>query len=63
MDDRLKAMYGLIKSNPEVTRQYVKEAILPIQDILESIDEKLNILLPNPKKDRNTLPLRDPVNS
>lgn len=32
--------------NPELTRQYVKEAILPIQDMLESMDEKINILLP-----------------
>ena len=56
-------MYGLIQSNPEVTRQYVEEAILPIQDMLESMDEKLNVLLSKPKKDRNTLPLRDPVNN
>lgn len=43
-------MYGLIQSNPEVTRQYVEEAILPIQDMLESMDEKLNVLLPKQKK-------------
>ena len=63
IDDRLKSIYGLILNNPEITRQYVEEAILPIQDMLESMDEKLNILLPKRKKDRNTLPLRDPVNT
>ena len=50
IDDRLKSIYGLIMKNPELTRQYVKEAILPIQDMLESMDEKLNILLPKKKK-------------
>ena len=63
IDDRLKSIYGLIMKNPELTRQYVEEAILPIQDMLESMDEKLNILLPKRKKERNILPLRDPVNT
>ena len=63
IDDRLKSIYGLIMKNPELTRQYVEEAILPIQDMLESMDEKLNILLPKRKKERNILPLRDPVNN
>lgn len=31
--------------------------------MLESMDEKLNILLPKRKKERNILPLRDPVNN
>lgn len=31
--------------------------------MLESIDEKINILLPKRKKERNILPLRDPVNT
>ena len=61
IDERLKDMYSLIQSNPEVTRQYVEEAILPIQDMLENMDDKLNLLLPKRRKDRNTLPLRDPV--
>ena len=63
IDDRLKSIYGLIMKNPELTRQYVEEGILPIQDMLESMDEKLNILLPKRKKERNILPLRDPVNN
>ena len=63
IDDRLQDIYGLIQSNPEVTRQYVEEAILPIQDMLESMDEKINILLPKRKKERTILPLRDPLNT
>lgn len=43
IDDRLKSIYGLIIKNPELTGQDVEEAILPIQDMLESIDEKINI--------------------
>ena len=34
IDDRLESIYGLIMKNPELTRQYVEEAILPIQDML-----------------------------
>lgn len=63
IDDRLKSIYRLIQTNPEVTRQYVEEAILPIQDMLESMDEKINLLLPKWKKDRTILPLRDPINN
>jgi len=63
IDERLKDMYSLIQSNPEVTRQYVEEAILPIQDMLEIMDDKLNVLLPKRKKKPNTLPLRDPVHT
>ena len=55
--------YCLIQSNPEVTRQYVEEAILPIQDMLESLDEKINILLPKQRKEKTILPLRDPINT
>jgi integrase len=61
IDERLKSIYDLIQSNPNITRQYVEEAILPIQDMLESMDDKLNILLPKKRKEHQTLPLRDPV--
>lgn len=63
IDDRLNTIYALIRSNPEVTREYVEEAILPIQDMLESMDEKINLLLPKKKKERIILPLRDPVST
>lgn len=63
IDGRLKAIYALLQNNPEITRQYVEEVILPIQDMLQSIDEKINILLPKPKRKKNVLPLRDPINT
>ena len=63
IDDRLNTIYGLIQTNPELTREYVEEAILPIQDMLESLDEKINLLLPKKKKESFILPLRDPVNT
>ena len=63
IDDRLNTIYRLIQTNPELTREYVEEAILPIQDMLESLDEKINLLLPKKKKEPFILPLRDPVNT
>lgn len=61
IDERLKDIYSAIQRNPDITRQFVEEAVLPIQDMLESMDEKINILLPKKRKQRQTLPLRDPV--
>lgn len=62
INDQLKAIYGLIQSNPDITREYVEESLLPIQDSLDNIEEKVNLLLPKRKKQRNILPLRDPIN-
>jgi len=45
IDERLKEIYQVIQNNPSLTREYVEDALLPIQDILESIDEKVNTLL------------------
>jgi hypothetical protein len=56
----LKDVYGLIQSNPDITRHYVEEAILPIQDMLEFMDDKLNILLPKKRKKRHTPTLKGP---
>lgn len=61
IDGRLKDIYSAIQRNPDITHQFVEEAVLPIQDMLESMDEKINILLPKKRKQRQTLPLRDPV--
>jgi hypothetical protein len=61
IDERLRDIYSLIRTNPDIIRQYVEECILPIQDMLESMDDKLNELLPKKKKKRETLPLRDSV--
>ena len=41
----------------------MEEAILPIQDMLESMDDKINLLFPQKKKERLILPLRDPINT
>jgi hypothetical protein len=61
IDERLRDIYSLIRTNPDIIRQYFEECILPIQDMLESMDDKLNELLPKKKKKRETLPLRDSV--
>nr|WPV72646.1 putative integrase/recombinase protein [Navicula sp.] len=63
IDERLQAIYGLIRSNPDLTREYVEQAILPIQDMIELLDDKINILLPKRRNKRNVLPLRDPINT
>ena len=44
IDGRLKDIYSAIQRNLDITRQFVEEAVLPIQDMLESIDDKINIL-------------------
>ena len=63
LDERLQSIYNIIQSNPKITREYVEEAILPIQDMLDSMDQKLNLLLPQKRKERSILPLRDPINT
>ena len=63
IDERLQAIYSLIRSNPDLTREYVEQAILPIQDMIEILDDKINILLPKRRNKRNVLPLRDPINT
>ena len=61
IEERLQSIYSLIESNPDLTREYVEEAILPIQDQLENIEQKINKLLPQKPKKRTILALRDPV--
>ena len=61
IEDRLESIYSLIESNPDLTREYVEEAILLIQDQLDNIEQKINQLLPQKPKKRTILPLRDPV--
>ena len=54
IDQRLESIYELINSNAEITHQYVEKAILPIQDTLKSMDNKLNGLLPKAKIAKST---------
>lgn len=63
IDERLESIYQLINNNPEITHQYVEKAVLPIQHMLESMDDKLNRLLPKPRRAQSTLLLRDAINS
>ena len=61
IDQRLESIYELIGGNAEITHQYVEKAILPIKDTLESMDTKLNSLLPKAKIMKSTLLLRDSI--
>jgi hypothetical protein len=44
IDEKLQSIYDLISSNPEITSQYVTKAILPIHDMLESMDENKGMI-------------------
>ena len=61
IDNRLNEIYAIIQNNPQITRQYVEEAIEPIEDSLSQLHNKVDKLLSKGKKDKETLPLRDPI--
>ena len=64
IDNRLNEIYAIIQNNPQVTRQYVEEAIEPIEPIEDSLSQlhnKVDQLLSKDKKYKKTLPLKDPV--
>ena len=63
IDTHLKEIYNIIPNNSDITGEYVEETIEPIQEMLEFMDEKINILLPKRKKEHKVLLLRDPVYS
>lgn len=50
--DQLNQMYALIQSNLQLTKQYIENAVEPIQDVLENMDKKIDTLLPKEKKNR-----------
>ena len=56
-------IYDIIARNPETTKAYVEQAIEPVEESLEELHQKVDQLLPKKKKDREILPLRDPLNS
>merc|ERR1711907_428990 len=60
IDNRLNEIYNIIQNNPQATRQYVEEAIEPIEDSLNQLHNKVDQLISKRKKDKKTLPLRDP---
>ena len=78
VDKRLTELYTLIQDNPLVIRKYVEDAVEGgIEPAIESIQElqdefreemdvlnqKIDMLLPKVKKDRETQPLRDPIDN
>lgn len=62
IDNRLNEIYSIIQNNPDTTRQYVMEAIEPIEDSLTELHRKIDSLLPKDTINRQVLPLRDPIN-
>ena len=61
IDQRLTELFTLITKSPEVTRQYVEDAIEPVSESLDSLHEKVDILLPKKKRIREVRQLRDPL--
>lgn len=61
IDNRLNEIYAIIQNNPQVTRQYVEEAIKPIENSLSQLSNKVDQLLSKDKKYKETLLLRDPI--
>lgn len=65
LEERLDGLYDLIERNPELTKEYVKEALdkglESVEATLDEINSKVNTLLPKSKKKRKVQPLRDPM--
>lgn len=61
IDKKLAEIYDRIQNNPNITKEYVSQALEPVQDSLEELHKKVNILLTKNKVDREILPLRDPI--
>ena len=67
IDKRITELYDLILSNPEVTKQYVQEALEPIEETLDEVSENVqdikDVVVKEKKAGRHILPLRDPLNA
>ena len=61
IDNRLNESYAIRKSSPQATKQFVEKAIEPIEDSLSQLHNKVDQLISKSKKDKKTLPLRDPI--
>ena len=61
--ERLNDIHRLLENNYDITKTFVEEAIQPIEESLDKLHLKVDKLLPNPKKQREILPLRDPTTS
>jgi integrase/recombinase XerD len=74
IDKRLIELYDLIQNNPSVIQKYVENALEhtnenlqefqdEFREEMEILNKKIDRLLPKVKKDRQTQPLRDPVDN
>lgn len=74
IEKHLNEIYNLIKVNQLIIRDSVYEAIQPVDENIDSLreqlieemgvlNEKIDILLPKVKKDRQVEPLRDPIDN
>ena len=61
IDKKLAEIYDLIQKNPDITKEYVNQALEPVQDSLEQLHKKVDALLTKNKVNREILPLRDPI--
>lgn len=62
IDKRIQELYLLVANNPEITREYVENAIEPLREELEEgIEEIKQLVSPKPKRKKDVLPLRDPL--
>ena len=69
IDQRISELYQLVLQNPEITREYVENAIEPLreelqeasQELTEGIEEIKRLVSPKLKSKRDVLPLRDPI--
>lgn len=62
IDNRLNDIYEIIRSNPQITRQYVEKIIEPVEESLNQLHNKVDQLLRKEKKHKEILSLRDPIN-
>jgi len=61
IDKKLAEIYDLIQNNPDIIKEYVNQALEPVQDSLEELHKKVDTLLTKNKVNREILPLRDPI--
>lgn len=61
IDQRLNDIYILLENHADITQKFVEQAVEPIEESLDELHLKVDKLLPNIKKQRQVLPLRDPT--
>lgn len=61
IDNKLEEIYAIIQSDSQMTREYVSQSIEPVENSLDKLHEKVDKLLTKNRKNREVLPLRDPI--